>query len=169
MSQRSSIAVSYGVSRRHVSDPVLLWLWRRPAAIAPIWPLAWEFSYAAGVALGSKKKKKKKKKVKCLEKHACFKVQGQTWPRSRNAFPSKQEEPEVHHLSWIAALFCDSQFICLDSLPEKQLLTTFHQLEKRRITFWKVNSGAWFGDDEFLTVLRSIFNPKYNFIKRRMF
>ena len=31
-----------------VKDPVLLWLWCRPAAAAPIWPLAWELPYAAG-------------------------------------------------------------------------------------------------------------------------
>ena len=34
-----------------VKDPVLLWLWCRPAAVAPIWPLAWELPYAAGVAI----------------------------------------------------------------------------------------------------------------------
>ena len=34
-----------------VKDPVLLWLWCRPAATAPIRPLAWESPYAAGVAL----------------------------------------------------------------------------------------------------------------------
>jgi len=33
------------------SDPTLLWLWRRPAAAAPIRPLAQELPYAAGVAL----------------------------------------------------------------------------------------------------------------------
>jgi len=33
------------------SDPELLWLWQRPAATAPIGPLAWEPPYAAGVAL----------------------------------------------------------------------------------------------------------------------
>ena len=32
-------------------DPVLLWLWHRPAAAAPIGPLAKELAYAAGVAL----------------------------------------------------------------------------------------------------------------------
>ena len=32
-------------------DPVLLWLWRRPAATAPIRPLAWEPLYAMGSAL----------------------------------------------------------------------------------------------------------------------
>ena len=34
-----------------VNDPELLWLWRRPAATAPIRSLAWEPPYAAGVAL----------------------------------------------------------------------------------------------------------------------
>ena len=39
-------------------DPVLLWLWCRPAAVALIGPLAWEPPYAVGVALKRKKKKK---------------------------------------------------------------------------------------------------------------
>ena len=34
-----------------VKDLVLLWLWCRPAAAAPVGPLAWEFPYAAGVGL----------------------------------------------------------------------------------------------------------------------
>ena len=29
-----------------VEDPALLWLWCRPAAVAPIRPLAWEPPYA---------------------------------------------------------------------------------------------------------------------------
>ena len=33
-----------------VKDPALLWLWCRPAATAPIRPLAWEPPYAAGAA-----------------------------------------------------------------------------------------------------------------------
>ena len=40
--------MSCGVGRRHGSDPPLLWLWRRPAAAAPIGPLAWEPPRAAG-------------------------------------------------------------------------------------------------------------------------
>ena len=40
-----------------VKDLALLWLWRRPAAIAPIQPLAWELPYAAGVALKRQKAK----------------------------------------------------------------------------------------------------------------
>ena len=63
MGQGSGAAVSWGVGRRHGSDPVLLWLWCRPAAVAPIRPLAWEPPYAAGVALKIKKFKKKFKKL----------------------------------------------------------------------------------------------------------
>ena len=44
--------------RRHGSDPVLLWLWGRPAAAAPIQPLAWEPPHAKGVALERKKRER---------------------------------------------------------------------------------------------------------------
>ena len=56
--------MSCGVGRRLSLDPALLWLWCRPAATAPIRPLAWEPPYAAGVALKRPKKKKKKKRKK---------------------------------------------------------------------------------------------------------
>ena len=52
--------MSCGVGRRHGLDPLLLWLCCRPAAVAPIRPLAWEPPYAAGAGLKKKKKKKKK-------------------------------------------------------------------------------------------------------------
>ena len=45
-----------GVGHRLGSDPALLWLWRRLAAVALIRP--WEPPYAANAALKSKKKKK---------------------------------------------------------------------------------------------------------------
>ena len=41
-----------------VKDPMLLWLWPRPAAAAPIYRLARELPYAEGIALKSKKKRK---------------------------------------------------------------------------------------------------------------
>ena len=50
--------MSCGIGCRSGSDPVLLWLWRRPAATAPIRPLASEPPYAVGVALEKEKKKK---------------------------------------------------------------------------------------------------------------
>ena len=37
-----------GVGHRHGSDPTLLWLWHRSAAVAPVQPLAWEPPYAMG-------------------------------------------------------------------------------------------------------------------------
>ena len=47
----SNAATSYGVGCRHSWDPTSLWLWHRPAAVAPIRPLAWELPYAVGLAL----------------------------------------------------------------------------------------------------------------------
>ena len=45
-----------GISRRPDLDPALLWLWCRPAAAAPVGPLAWEPPYAMGMALKKKKR-----------------------------------------------------------------------------------------------------------------
>ena len=53
--------MSCGVGHTRGSDPALLWLWRWPAAGAPVRPLAWELPYAAGVALKSKKAKRQNK------------------------------------------------------------------------------------------------------------
>ena len=51
--------------KRCASDLVLLvWLWHRPAAAAPIQPLAQELIYAANMALKRKKKKKKRRRSK---------------------------------------------------------------------------------------------------------
>ena len=50
--------MSWSVGHRRSSEPMFLWLWRRLAAVALIWRLAWE---PLGAALKSKKKKKKEK------------------------------------------------------------------------------------------------------------
>ena len=42
------------------SDPTLLWLWHRPAAMALIRTLAWEPPYAVGVAQEMAKRQKNK-------------------------------------------------------------------------------------------------------------
>ena len=65
--------MSCGVGRRCSSDLAFLWLWCRPAATAPILPLAWELPYAMGAALKRQKKKKKKKKKKKLKNKAVLK------------------------------------------------------------------------------------------------
>ena len=54
--------MSCGVGRRCGSDPALLWLWRRLAAVALIGPLAWEPPYAVGAAVKSKNKQKENQK-----------------------------------------------------------------------------------------------------------
>ena len=60
MGQGPSVSVSCGVGRRRGWDLALLWLWPRPAAAAPIGPLAWESPYAVGVALEKTKQTNKK-------------------------------------------------------------------------------------------------------------
>ena len=55
----SGVAVSCGIGHRRCSDPTLLWLWCRPAAIALIQPVAWELPYAANAALKKAKKERK--------------------------------------------------------------------------------------------------------------
>ena len=52
-----------GVGHRCGSDPALLWLQCRLAAVALIQPLAWELPYTAGVAIKIKKKEKKRKNI----------------------------------------------------------------------------------------------------------
>ena len=49
--------MSCGVGHSRSLVSALLWLWCRPAAAAPIRPLAWEPPYAAGVAQKNLKKK----------------------------------------------------------------------------------------------------------------
>ena len=67
--------MSCGLGCRRGLD--LVWLWLCLAAVAPIQPLAWELTYATGVALKSKKKKQQQKPTKnflCLicKKHLFF-------------------------------------------------------------------------------------------------
>ena len=52
--------MSYGVGCRRGLDPELLWLWHRPAATAPITPLAWKPPYAGRAAQEISKRQKKK-------------------------------------------------------------------------------------------------------------
>ena len=52
--------MSCGVGRRCSSEPALLW--RRPAAAAPVQPLAWQLPHATGAALKSKKKERERER-----------------------------------------------------------------------------------------------------------
>ena len=53
--------MSCGIGHRPGSDPMLLWLWRRPTATALIGPLAWEPPYAESTALEKTKTNKQTK------------------------------------------------------------------------------------------------------------
>ena len=57
----SSVAVSCGVGHKCGLDPEWLWLWCRPAAAAPIQPLASELPYAVGAGQKRKERKTKEK------------------------------------------------------------------------------------------------------------
>ena len=50
-------------SQTQLGSGVLLWLWCRPAAAAPIGPLAWELPYAVGGVLEKTNKQKKTQKT----------------------------------------------------------------------------------------------------------
>ena len=60
--------MSCGVGRRRGSDPVLLWLWYRLVATAPIGPFTWDPPHATGVALEKAKRQKYHKKKLLCEK-----------------------------------------------------------------------------------------------------
>ena len=61
--------VSCGVGHRCDSDPALLWLWRRPVAIALTVPLDWEPPYALSVAL--KRQKNSSASLPTLKPNLC--------------------------------------------------------------------------------------------------
>ena len=64
------MAVSYGMGHRHGLDPLLLWLWYKPAAVALNRPLAREPPYVALVAQGKKKTERKRMQMKRDDTHS---------------------------------------------------------------------------------------------------
>ena len=52
----------------------LLWLWHRPAAVAPIGPLAWEPPCAARAALKKQRKKETTTKPYCIPQGIIFNI-----------------------------------------------------------------------------------------------
>ena len=59
LTRNQEVAASIPGLAQWVKDLALLWLWRRPAATAPIRPPAWEPPYAPGAALEKAKKKRR--------------------------------------------------------------------------------------------------------------
>ena len=67
-----------------------MWLWCRPAAAAPIQPLAWKLPYVAGAAL---KKKKDKTKTRYFQPYLLLNLS--TWPAGFLMIPP----PHLGHTS----------------------------------------------------------------------
>ena len=105
----SGIAMSCGVGCRRSSDPALPRLWCRPAARAPIAPLAWEPPCALGVALKRQKDQKKRDKT----------ARNNYPPNDNHSFPSAElrcliqlsdlERAELRHLGKVHLL---SRCVC---------------------------------------------------------
>ena len=70
--------MSCGVGHRCGFDLVLLWLWHRPVATAPIRPLAWEPPYAVSVALKKRQKTEKKLFLKLTKEMQVLNVENKT-------------------------------------------------------------------------------------------
>ena len=93
------------MGHRRGSDPELLWLWCRPAAVAPIRPPAWEPPYAAGVALKSKINKEINKKKRL---HFC--VRGNDHFHSK--FKSINRKKTLKIPKYVVRLL-DARVICI--------------------------------------------------------
>ena len=63
--------MSCSVGRRRGSDPTLLWLQCRPAAVALIGPLAWEPPYAAGFLPKKTKRRRRRRRSRSSGFHQC--------------------------------------------------------------------------------------------------
>ena len=75
--------MSCGVGHRCGLDLAMLWLWHRPAATAPIGPVAWEPPYAVGMALERQKRQKKKNYIsERLHTSKALRGDSKTFPES---------------------------------------------------------------------------------------
>ena len=81
----------------HNKAAEVLWLWWRLAATAPIPRLAWEPSYAVGVAL---KKQKKKLKIKNKFKKTLKKKEVAIWKGKKERLRGSWESQEDRRCKW---------------------------------------------------------------------
>ena len=114
--------MSCGVGLRCGSDLELLWLWRRPAATAPIRPLAREPPQAVGAAQEMAKRQKKEKKTKQI------KVQTEVLP-DQNLIAKQPSHPEYLTVE-------NRELSFLIYIPNSALLYTSPYL---KINVWKTN------------------------------
>ena len=84
--------MSCDVGHRRGSDPVLLWLWCRPVAVAPIGPLAWELLHAEGVALKRQRERAKKYSWRERQKLLDMLPVRPSWLRMASSFRGKEKK-----------------------------------------------------------------------------
>ena len=95
--------MSCGVGRRRGSDPELLWLWCRPAATAPIWPLAWEPPCVAEAAQERAKCCCIKKPERYLALFLSCEDTMRSWPPATQKRALIQTRPYWHPDVWLLA------------------------------------------------------------------
>ena len=116
--------MSCGVGRRCRSDVMLLWLWCGPAAIAPIRPLAWEPSYAAGAAL--KRPKKKKVKKSRLPRYPFF-------SSNLNVYSTSYIHRDPRHKKEILKCHIKNKSHISQAISEQKLISTSGKENKNRL------------------------------------
>ena len=143
-----------GIGRRSGSDLALLWLWRRPAAKAPIRPQAWEPPYATGAVLKETKNKKdiyrrrgrsagnRSKHFNCLSLNVLLTL----WPHGFNAYPKnsffKKRGMNFRIMRiWTLTLpFENWGLICLACIIGNGLLSLYalfpRRLKRTRLSNW---------------------------------
>ena len=121
--------MSCGVGRRCSSDLVLLWLWHRPATIAPMRPLAWESPYATDAAL-KEKTKDKTNKQKNPKNFIAKKCKPEPWANQPSA--SHRNNTKDH---W-------SQITRANIIMMKKL-ELLRLLPKRDTEKWKWTNAIW--------------------------
>ena len=108
--------MSCGVGCRRGSDPALLRLWRKPVAVAPIGPLAWESPCADGVALEQAKRQKNKqtnKQNQCINEEIKREIK-------KYLKTNDKENTTIQNLWDTAKALLRGKFIAIQALLKKE-------------------------------------------------
>ena len=125
--------MSCSVGCRLGLDPMLLWLWCRPAATAPIRPLAWEPPYATGVAIEKAKRQKKRKFTRVIHHTKYWTPKGKLQCNRncvKNYNPQNLENNSVAETAEIMAAEGDKWH---SEMQKSQVLSTLVQAQRSHL------------------------------------